>query len=367
MNKIYFWQRMITPHMSALALELSKNGQDIIYVAETPLSRERANLGWKVPDLGNIQICFAKNYNEVKSIILKAPSNSIHICQGIRNNGIVSFAQKELRKKKLRQWVIMETVNINGFFGFIKNILYRTLIKKYQKDIEIILAIGWKTSSWLIQLGFDSKKVFSFTYFLPPSENLSLNNKKKSSLFHFVFVGGLVLGKRLDLLILALSKIKKYTFKLIIVGDGPCKISLEEYSRKLIPNSVIWKGVVHILDVRKILSESDCLVLPSNHDGWGAVISEAMIEGTPAICSDACGAAGVVKLSKFGGVFKRQNLKSLIYQINSVLKKGRVSNKKRYELSKWSNKISSKAGSKYLLNIIKFSDGLRDKPNPPWI
>ena len=358
---------MITPHMSALALELSLRGHEIIYVAEITLSDERAKLGWKVPDLGKAKICLAKNYEEVKSIILDAPADSIHICQGIRNNGVVSYAQKELRKKKLRQWVIMETVNNNGIFGFIKNILYRFLIKLYQKDIEIILAIGWKTPNWLIQLGFEAKKVFPFTYFLSQNEIFLTNPKKKSNLFHFVFVGELNLRKNFDLLILALSKIKDYPFKLVVVGDGPRRKDLEKYSKKLIPNRTIWRGIVNMSDVKKILSECDCLVLPSIFDGWGVVVSEAMIVGTPSICSDTCGAAEVVKPSGFGGVFRSENFKDLLNQIKSVIKTGPVNNENRSRLSLWSSKISSKAGSEYFLNIIKFTNGLSDRPAPPWI
>ena len=51
MNTIYFWQRMITPHMTALALALSQNGHNIVYVTETSLSADRAKLGWEVPDI----------------------------------------------------------------------------------------------------------------------------------------------------------------------------------------------------------------------------------------------------------------------------------------------------------------------------
>ena len=367
MTRIYFWQVMITPHISSLALELSKNGYEIFYVSQIYLSKDRMNIGWEVSNLGNVKIHMVKNLQDVNSIISNAHSNSIHICQGIRNNGLIYHAQKEIRKKKLRQWVIMETVNDNGFFGFIKRILYKYLIKKYQKDIEIILAIGWRTSDWLIKLGMESKRVFPFTYFLQKNKEVSKIVKKENNLLSFIFIGSLVKNKKVDLLILALSKLSNYEFELIVVGDGPERRNLQKYAEVLIPGRTVWKGTIKMRDINNILFGCDCLVLPSIHDGWGAVVSEAMINGVPAVCSDTCGAAEVVKLSGYGGVFKSKDLNGLIYQLHKVAKKGSISEKDRSNLSSWSKKITSEVGSEYLLNIINYSNGVNKKPIPPWI
>mgnify|MGYP001173392147 FL=1 len=366
MSTIYFWQQMITPHIASLALRLSKNGHNIVYVAETSLSTQRVELGWEIPEMGKINVYYAKNYQTAKSILFSAPADSIHICQGIRNNGIITYVQKLLRKNKLRQWVIMETINDSGFFGLIKRALYRFLILLYRKDIEIILAIGWKTPGWLVRHGFDAEKIFPFTYFLSQSSELSFNTKDISKPFRFIFVGGLVPGKKLNLLILALSKIKDHSFELVIIGDGPCKKSWQQYANKLIPNCSYWKGIIKMSDVPKNLSDANCLVLPSIHDGWGAVVSESMIVGTPAICSDACGVAEVVKASGFGGVFKSTNVNDLLYQLKSVIKAGPLNIKDQTKLYEWSNKITSDAGAKYLINIINFTNGSNNQPIPPW-
>jgi hypothetical protein len=56
-------------------------------------------------------------------------------------------------------------------------------------------------------------------------------------------------------------------------------------------------------EVPRAMAQADCLVLPSIHDGWGAVASESLMVGTPVVCSDACGVAGVVQASGVGGVF----------------------------------------------------------------
>ena len=163
MLRIYFWQKMLTPHMTALAISLSKIGYEIYYIAEISLSKDRLNLGWEIQNLKKIKVKYVKNQNSVNSIINNSPSNSIHICQGLRGNGIISYAQKELKKNNLRQWLIIETIRNSGLLGFIRKIIYKIIILLKGKKIEAVLAIGWKTSDLLIKLGFNSNKVFPFS------------------------------------------------------------------------------------------------------------------------------------------------------------------------------------------------------------
>src|SRR5690606_3631365 len=100
-----------------LATALTSTGRDVTYVAEQEMSRGRAALGWKAPELGNVRPRFVTNARSVKAAIQDAPLNSIHIRQGLRGNGLIGMAGKALAKRKLRQWVIMETVDDTGWRG----------------------------------------------------------------------------------------------------------------------------------------------------------------------------------------------------------------------------------------------------------
>ena len=144
MIRIYFWQQMLTPHMTALAISLSKIGYEIFYVAETSLSKDRQNLGWEVQNTEKINVHFAKDHFSVKSLIQNSPANSIHICQGLRNNGIISYVQKQLKINKSRQWLIIETIRDYGIQRFIRRVLYKIITHSKSKSIEGILAIDGK-------------------------------------------------------------------------------------------------------------------------------------------------------------------------------------------------------------------------------
>ena len=124
---VWFWQKMISPHMAALAAELAGRGRDVVYVAEEPMSANRQAQGWRAPDPGPARLCFAPTADAVRDLVRSAPGDAVHLCQGLRNNGLAAIAQRTLAARGLRQWVVMETVDDIGWRGVLKRLEYRRL------------------------------------------------------------------------------------------------------------------------------------------------------------------------------------------------------------------------------------------------
>ena len=95
--------------------------------------------------------------------------------------------------------------------------------------------------------------------------------------------------KRVDDVIEIFDRIQKeLPAKLVIVGDGPEKESLENLCKKKgIDEKVLCVGNSHEVD--KILCFSDLFILPSEHESFGLVALEAMVCGVPVISSNAGG------------------------------------------------------------------------------
>ncbi len=95
--------------------------------------------------------------------------------------------------------------------------------------------------------------------------------------------------KRVDDVIEIFDRIQKeLSAKLVIVGDGPEKESLENLCKKKgIDEKVLFVGNSHEVD--KILCFSDLFILPSEHESFGLVALEAMVCGVPVISSNAGG------------------------------------------------------------------------------
>lgn len=362
---IWFWQRLVTPHMANLAVSLASRGHKVTYIAEETLDDHRKALGWQVPELAGVTLSFARTRTDAEVLAAGAEAGSIHLTQGLRSNGNIAFAQKIIRTRGLRHFVIMETIDQSGTKGWLKQPLYAWHLFRWRRGLNGILAIGADTPEWLRRLAPNRLRIMPFAYFLKAPAPLPPKPKGKS--FRFLFVGSLVPGKRVDLLLHCLRDLFEHTFSVEVVGDGPMRADLETLADEILPGRVDFRGVVPMSKVSAHIAASDCLVLPSVHDGWGAVVSEALMMGTPVICSAACGARRVVEASGAGGVFATHEPDTLRDLLASALAKAELDDFSRDALRKWAGCLNTVSGAEYLESIILAEmAGLKQCPLPPW-
>ena len=364
---IYFWQNILTPHMADLAEMLAVAGNRVVYVANQLMSADRRRIGWAAPSLNYAVLHVATDETKVTALAWSAPANSIHLCQGLRGNGLVRIAQQILAERELQQWSVMETVDDGSTAGLLKRVLYRWLLWRYGSRLQGILAIGWKTTDWLAARGLNRNKIFPFAYFFPDALAQVTRSRANVSVFRFLFVGQLIKRKRVDHLLQALAVLNAHDFELVIIGDGPMRLDWEAQANRLLPNRVHWLGSLPMAKIPQKMANADCLVLPSRHDGWGAVVSEALMVGTPVICSDACGSAGAVHASGFGGVFPRDDVKALSALLEFMLDRGVLSETERYRSKKWARSLGAEAGAQYLIELFTHAPGERKQFVPNWL
>ncbi len=365
---IWFWQLIISPHMANLAKSLTELGHSVTFVAEREMSVDRAAQGWAVPDVGTSKIVLAPDQEQAVSLAKAAPPEAIHICQGVRANGVVGPVQQVLKDLGRRQFVNMETVDDSGWQGFIKRAVYKRLFRKLSPYISGVLANGKNTRDWLINRGVPAEKVFPFAYFLPETAaRPSIKHREGSNRYRVLFVGQFIERKRLDLLITAISRLDSENVELAVVGSGPLEEQLRQLAEDTLPGRVEWIGSLPMDEVRVQMAQADCLVLPSRHDGWGAVVSEALMSGTPAICSDACGSAVVAEASGYGGVFKSGSPNDLVEILNNTIREGRLSEPQSKGLAVWARCLDGLAGARYLINLLETRNSGMETPPPPWL
>lgn len=294
-NQIWFWQEILSPHMGHLAAKLAALGYHVVFVTNQIMSKERLKQGWERAELGKAKLKLAKNKKAYEQLALEAPTDSIHFCQGLRGNGWIICAQRILRKRNLKHWAMLEKIDDRGLIGKFRRVLYHVIFLYWRKHLDGVLAFGDGTRDWIVKRGMKKNKVFSFAYFLKESNmiKISKNFKKKNynSRFRFIYTGQLIKRKNLEILIKALASLKNKKIELWMIGDGPQKKFLQSLANSLLPDQVYWFGRLPMSKVPKSINQADCLVLPSHHDGWGAATSEALMTGTPVICSDNCGSS----------------------------------------------------------------------------
>jgi len=356
--------------MALLAEALAARGIPVVYVANEQISADRAQQGWRAPTIINAKLQIAHDEESIKALIQSALPDSIHLCQGLRGNGLVTVAQKHLRAQGLSQWVIMETVDDAGMIGLIKRFSYRWLFWCRRNSMDGVLAIGRATADWVVARGMPSSKVFPFAYFLRETDMQELEaiwaELPAERSFRFIFVGNLIERKRVDRLISSIASLNHPNVDLWVVGIGPEESALKAQASKLLPNRVRWLGRKQMEQVPGLIAQADCLVLPSRHDGWGAVVSEALMIGTPAICSDACGASVAVRASGVGGVFPAEDDLALLAMLRKQVDMGLQTLNGRRQLATWANCLGAASGADYMAQILSSDfDGVKS-PQPPW-
>ena len=102
----------------------------------------------------------------------------------------------------------------------------------------------------------------------------------------FLALGRLAEYKRLDLLLRLWDRVRQVVGgKLVIAGDGPERARLEA----LAGPGVVFTGRVSEQEKHRLLCSAWLLMHPALIEGWGIVVSEAAIRGTPAVAFDVPG------------------------------------------------------------------------------
>jgi len=169
-----------------------------------------------------------------------------------------------------------EYLGKKGLFGWIAERITAKLTNKNvavsertKKDLE---SLGVKNVE-VIHNGIDFKKIES----VKPSEEES----------DIVFAGRLIKDKNVDVLIKAISLIKRDIpdIKCIIIGDGPEKKKLMNLANELkVENNVKFVGFLENHDdVVAYMKSSKVFVLPSTREGFGIVALEANACGLPVV------------------------------------------------------------------------------------
>lgn len=336
--------------MTELARELALLGVEVHYIAEQALSEERRAMGWAAGDLDAVQVHMVTDAQRARDLVDRLPAGAVHITQGVRANGLVAAAQKQIMARRLRHYPIMEKVDLRGGIGRIKSIVYTLQFWAMGGGVEGLLAIGDQTPDWITRRSPRSMRVFPFAYFLRGKRPGPA--AYAAGRFKFIFVGSLIDLKRVDLLLDALTGLEDRPFDLEILGDGPERALLQYKADAVLPGMVRFLGTQTMAATIDRIASADCLVLPSDHDGWGAVVSEAQINGTPVICSSECGAAGTVRASGVGAVFQAGDVDVLRSCLAVMLERGPFTEAERERLADWAQCLTAKAGARYLLDIL---------------
>ena len=216
-------------------------------------------------------------YKHLIKVILKENKIELIHAHSYRPAGFAACALKDIH-----QLPVVITEHYGGIMSELPDYYKKSLRLTMQRADALISVSG--------ALRDNMKKVYSEKdiYVIPDmvSPQFNYHSKTKSDVFTIITCGNLIKSKKHDMTIAAFHEAfaKDQNTRLLIIGDGPQRLSLQEQVKSLGENNRIqFTGRLPRKSVADIMKRADVFVLPSESETFGVVYIEAMASGLPVI------------------------------------------------------------------------------------
>jgi glycosyltransferase involved in cell wall biosynthesis len=358
---VYLWEPETSPHKLPLFRELLGHHRVLsaTYIAEGHLNDHRQREGWQT-DIDDLPVTLTPTLADVNSIVEKSPQESIHIFSGMHWVPCIVNGLRAVIRHRRRFGILHEPRVLEGGRGMAR--LGHSWLTEgpLRRHASFVLAIGAHGSRWFQLTGYKRDIIFPFAYFLGNRSPSAASFRMARRAGPIVsFLGRLEKLKGIHLFLEAIPKIKNPT-ELYVAGHGTWS------SRVQAQAGLNYLGAIKMAEVPYFLSNTDVLVLPSTSmdDGWGAVISEALMAGAAVVSSHKVGASMCLADETRGVVVQKLTGAALATAVDGIITKGLCAASYRKMRSEWADEhLSQRAGVEYLLKI--FDHVFHEQARPP--
>lgn len=324
--KILFVSENINHHMIPLAESLINQLGigNFRYAVLKPIEEFRVKMGFNADDDDkpwvinvdrdkNNVIEFNKWFEEADVVFFSSRILFEKVRLRLEQNKLTFYFSERWWKPNIGKWRLLHP-------QYIKLALTLRNLSKYSK-LHYLAQGGYASKDIQFFTKFNNR-IWNFGYFTDVKSTTSI--LRDSNKVSVLWCGRMLDWKRVDVLVKAFREvIKEHPHcHLTLVGDGDEKEKLQILAKEILPQgtySFFPSQPINI--VRKMMSNSDIYVLPSNgYEGWGAVVNEAMSELCAVIATEDSGAGkAIIEDGLNGFLFKSGDWKTLSYKINKLI------------------------------------------------
>lgn len=249
-----------------------------------------------------LQNCINKNI----APILNAHDFDALIVHGFYDSTAVLQAQRWAGKNNCPVFIRTDANLAGQQKRPLKFMVRKTLLRHLVRRTAGMLSIGTQNRKYYQALGASPDKIFPASWeidyqmldkFVEEAAEKRDEIRRQLGIpqdqMVIVSVGRLIKRKGFQNLIRATSHLKDHTklqVHLIIAGDGPYQVRLQELVQEL-DAPVTFTGNLNRKQVIEILVAADVFALVSSSEPWGLVVNEAALCGLPLVLSEEVGAA----------------------------------------------------------------------------
>lgn len=315
--KLVFVSNYFSHHQKALSDGLADQC-DYSFVEMSEMTEERKNMGWGMDKIPGYVCSYAEAPDEALDKIARAdvviagdvPPRIIRDCLR-RNQVVLRYSERPLKNG-------MEPLK------YLPRLIKWHCQNPLGKRIYLLCASAYTARDYAA-FGLFRGKAYRWGYF-PEVKNYKsiqqlIQDKKKVSI---LWVGRFLDWKHPDDAIAVAARLKAsgYSFDLRMIGSGPMEDALrEQIWQEGLEDCVHLLGTMSPEQVRTHMEKTEIFLFTSGrHEGWGAVLNEAMNSGCCVVACEAAGSVPYLVRNGCNGLTYRFGDKDSLYdQVRRVL------------------------------------------------
>jgi N-acetyl-alpha-D-glucosaminyl L-malate synthase BshA len=259
---------------------------------------------------------------ELTRLVQEVPLDVLHLHYAIPHSTSAVLANMMLEDKGIRRVPLITTVHGTDTELVGKEPSYKPAVEFSLNHCDCLTAVSKSLKESTME-AFDCRRPIEIIHnfvdpevFYPPEGNCFPRNPKYWQLVH---VSNFRPVKRvLDVIKVFDTISSAASSRLVMVGDGPDRAEAENLVCSLgLSNRVIFTG--RIVNVEKILRNSDVLISTSSSESFGMSIAEAMASGVPVVATEVGGVPEVIEDGVTGVLTTPGNLNEMAEAILSII------------------------------------------------
>lgn len=316
--RLLFFQNCVSPHQMPY-IEVLAQRHDVVVIVPFITYESREMMGWGQYETNSpVRMIVSPTDEEVQNLFEEPyEGRTVALFSGISAFRDVKPWFLVSLDYDVERGIITEAPFTFKYPLWMHRIRFWLQDYKYVKYIKYVFAIGAGCKEYYQSL-YNYWKVIPFAYCVSNREQSDDNTLLPADKANICFVGSLDKRKNVIVLLKAFAAFKHKhrsaaeQCQVTIVGDGPKRQMLEKFvADNDLNDQVAFLGTLPMSSARKIIAQSNVLVLPSLYDGWGAVVNEALTEGTMVYCTSACGASALIDDPSKGKIFGASDYQGL--------------------------------------------------------
>lgn len=292
--KVSFFSNYLTHHQIPFCMEMQKLGNiEFHFVSTQPMEEERKTGGWALDEQYSFELKAyeseqskqrALQLAEVSDVVIVGSAPEEYVAYRMKHAKVKLTLRYSERIYKGGRWRVLSPRGVwnrfNTYFRYLGKPLYMLCASAY-------------TAGDVAMLGSYIGRCFKWGYF---PQNYSydverlLSEKKPNSI---LWVARMIDWKHPEIPIMVAKCLKEkgYEFHLNMIGDGPMRGKMQDLIEQYgLSDCVHLLGTMSPDEVRRHMEKSKFFLFTSDrHEGWGAVLNEAMNSACAVVANDEIG------------------------------------------------------------------------------